>query len=676
MIKRLRKPIKMRLLVKMLMACLVVIAAFGIFWGYYALPRFQADKMLDKETKAKQEVELASGVVNYWYNLEASGEVTRGEAQSSALKVVGDLRYESNDSEGSFWVNDNRPVLLADATRPDLVNSNVSSFRDEKGNYIFRDIVDIGQRDGSGVYTFYRQKDGSGQVMTEVSYVESFAPWGWVIGTGFYKEEVIAAYRSWRDTVGWVFGGIAALCIFIFWMLARYALGKPLTSLVKTSEALAQGRVDQQIDIKSNDEIGMLASAYSKVIDYMKEMAEVSRRVADGDLTVEVKPRSEGDVLGNAFAQLIARQHALIGEVKNATRSVAEASRQLTKASEQTAQITQQITNAMQQLAKGASEQSNSLQGTMKNEEELLRAIDQIAKGSQEQAAGVEQASGMVKQVSTAIVQVSENARAGAEAWRSTAKSAENGARMTHETVEGMKKIKEAMDVVSLRVTDLGENSREIGSIVATIDDIAAQTNLLALNAAIEAARAGEQGRGFAVVADEVRKLAERSSLATKEIASLIGNIQAGVREAVNAMGQSTKQVGVGYNLATDAGKALDDILERSNEVGKQVDQISGAAQELNALSNEMVNVIEQINKIVEENAAATKQMTDSSVHVLRSIENVGSVAEENSASAQEVSASTEEMSAQVEEVLASAQSLTEMSEAMERAVAVFKIDS
>lgn len=459
-------------------------------------------------------------------------------------------------------------------------------------------------------------------------------------------------------------------------MLTRYALGKPLTSLVKTSEALAQGRVDQQIDIKSNDEIGMLASAYSKVIDYMKEMAEVSRRVADGDLTVEVKPRSEGDILGNAFSQLIARQHALIGEVKNATRSVAEASRQLTKASEQTAQITQQITNAMQQLAKGANEQSDSLQGTMKSEEELLKAIDQIAKGSQEQAAGVEQASGMVKQVSTAIVQVSGNARAGTEAWRSTAKSAENGARMTHETVEGMKKVKEAMDLVSLRVTDLGENSREIGSIVATIDDIAAQTNLLALNAAIEAARAGEQGRGFAVVADEVRKLAERSSLATKEIASLIGNIQTGVREAVNAMGQSTKQVGVGYNLATDAGKALDDILERSNEVGKQVEQISGAAQELNVLSNEMVNVIEQINKIVEENAAATKQMTDSSVHVLRSIENVGSVAEENSASAQEVSASTEEMSAQVEEVLASAQSLTEMSETMERAVAVFKIDS
>jgi methyl-accepting chemotaxis protein len=156
----------------------------------------------------------------------------------------------------------------------------------------------------------------------------------------------------------------------------------------------------------------------------------------------EVKPRSEGDILGNAFSQLIARQHALIGEVKNATRSVAEASRQLTKASEQTAQITQQITNAMQQLAKGASEQSNSLQGTMKSEEELLRAIDQIARGSQEQAAGVEQASGMVKQVSTAIVQVSGNARAGAEAWRSTAKSAENGARMTHETVEGMKKVK------------------------------------------------------------------------------------------------------------------------------------------------------------------------------------------------------------------------------------------
>jgi methyl-accepting chemotaxis protein len=267
------------------------------------------------------------------------------------------------------------------------------------------------------------------------------------------------------------------------------------------------------------------------------------------------------------------------------------------------------------------------------------------------------------------------NAKAGNEEWGSTAISAAEGARKTHETVEGMGKIKTAMDAVSLRVMDLGKRSEEMGNIVGTIDDIAAQTNLLALNAAIEAARAGEQGRGFAVVADEVRKLAERSSIATKEIATLVGGIQSEVREAVGAMQQGSKEVEAGYKLAADAGAALDDILARSNKVGKQVDQISAAAQQLQELSGNMVEAIDRINHIIEQNAAATEEMTASSGAVSKSVEATASVAEENSAAAEEVSASVEEMSAQVEEALAAAQSLTDMADDMRKSVAVFKTD-
>jgi len=219
-------------------------------------------------------------------------------------------------------------------------------------------------------------------------------------------------------------------------------------------------------------------------------------------------------------------------------------------------------------IARGAGEQSVTLQDSRRNMDQLSSTIEQISRGAQEQTRGVEEATHMVGQVSAAAGQVSANARAGADAWKGTAVSAEKGALKTHETIEGMERIKKAMDVVSKRVADLGQRSDEIGKIVATIDDIAAQTNLLALNAAIEAARAGDQGRGFAVVADEVRKLAERSSTATKEIAVLIGGIQSGVREAVGAMQQGGREVEDGYRLAADAGGALDDILERAREIG------------------------------------------------------------------------------------------------------------
>jgi len=668
------RQIRISILFKMLMVFLVVIAAFACWWCYWALPKFQADKMRDAEIRTKNAVELAWGALNYVQQMEQSGLLPRDQAQAYALVAIGGLKWDTGEGDGSFWVSNSSPVLLVDAKNPGLVNTNVSNITDDNGKFIYRDVVAIAQSEGEGAYT-YRWANSNGHVVTEMSYVKSFEPWGWVVGTnGADKEAIISQYRSWRDILGMTLGGICFGSLFLAWFVTRATIGKPLASLVKTSEALAEGDVNQEINVKSNDEVGNLASTYSRVIEYMKEMAEATSRVADGDLAVDVKPRSDRDVLGHAHARLIARQRDLIGKSKAAAANVAEASKQLTKASEQTAQATQQITATIQSMARGASEQSSSLQQTAQSMEQLMAAINQIAAGAQVQAKGIEEATSIVKEVSVAITEVSANAEAGSESWGATATSAAEGARKTHETVEGMVKIKKAMDQVSIKVSDLGGRSQEIGKIVATIDDIAAQTNLLALNAAIEAARAGEQGRGFAVVADEVRKLAERSSMATKEIASLVGGIQASLRDAVNAMQQGSKDVETGYLLAADAGASLDAILERSQTVGKQVERISTAAKQLNAFSSEMVEAIDRISRVVEQNAAATEQMTENSRAVSGSVGSSATIAEDNSAAAQEVSASVEEMSAQVEQTLAAAQSLTDMSEEMEQSVSVFKI--
>ena len=669
--------IRTGLLLKLFLACLVVTLLYDGYMGLFCLPRVKANTLQEVKVRAQEETEIAWGTVNFCYQLEASGLVSRSDAQTYALSSLNGLRYGSGDSVGYFWVNDDQPVLLADAMRPDLVNANVGSYRDEKGNAVFTDIVNLCQNGGEGWYTFrWKSSADSNATGEKLSYVKSFEPWGWTIGTGVYTKGVLADSQQMQTQLWIAYGLIGVLGLVVFALLTHYVLTRPLASLVKTSEALAVGDVEQKVTVKSNDEIGQLASSYSKVVEYMKETASVVTRVADGDLAVEVKPRSDRDAFGNAFSQLLSGQRELIGKVKSVAANVSEASKQLTKAAEQTAQATQQITGTIQQVARGASEQSTSLQETATSVDQLSRAIDQIAAGSQEQAKAVDEATSVVEKVSAAIEAVTANAQAGAEEWDSTAGSAIGGAQKTHETVVGMDKIRKAMELVSARVTDLGERSGEIGKIVATIDDIAAQTNLLALNAAIEAARAGEQGRGFAVVADEVRKLAERSSVATKEIASLVDGTQSGVREAVNAMQQGTREVEEGYKLAMDAGGALDDILARSQNVKKQVAEISIAAQGLKDLGYSMVETIQKINKIAEENAAATEQMTASSSVVSRSVEATAGVAEENSAASEEVSASVEEMSAQVEEALAAAQSLTEMSEQMEGAVSVFRVDN
>jgi len=669
------RNIRTGLLLKLFLACLVVTFMYDGYMGLYGLPRVKANTLQEVAVRAQEETEIAWGTVNFCYQLEASGLVSRADAQAYALASLNSLRYGSGDSVGYFWVNDDQPVLLADAMRPDLVNTNVSSYRDEKGNAVFTDIVNLCQDGGEGWYTFHwRSSAESNETGQKVSYVKSFEPWGWTIGTGVYTKGILADFQRMQTELWIAFALVGCFSLVVFALFTHYILTRPLASLVKTSEALALGDVEQQVTVRSNDEIGQLASSYSKVVAYMKETASVVTRVADGDLAVEVKPRSDQDAFGNAFSQLLSGQRELIGKVKSVAANVSEASKQLTKAAEQTAQATQQITGTIQQVARGASEQSTSLQETANSVEQLSRAIDQIAAGSQEQAKAVDEATSVVEKVSAAIEAVSANAQAGTEEWENTAESAIGGAQKTHETVAGMDKIRKAMELVSTKVTDLGERSGEIGKIVATIDDIAAQTNLLALNAAIEAARAGEQGRGFAVVADEVRKLAERSSIATKEIASLVNGTQAGVREAVNAMQQGTREVEEGYKLATDAGGALDDILARSQNVKRQVAEISVASQALKDLGHDMVKTIQKINKIVEENAAATEEMTASSSVVSRSVEATAGVAEENSAASEEVSASVEEMSAQVEEALAAAQSLTDMSEQMENAVSVFRV--
>jgi methyl-accepting chemotaxis protein len=472
--------------------------------------------------------------------------------------------------------------------------------------------------------------------------------------------------------------GVAALLVamIIMYVLAVRPIGRGLTKLSAAARGLASGDVDQQVTLRGNDELGEMADAFRAMIAYQQEMAAAARGMAEGDLTVVVEAKSDKDALGVAFADMLATLRELVGQVQNSAAGVADTSAQLGKAANQTGEAVQQVAAAVQHLASGAQETSNSVQQTGASVDQLSSSIEAIARGTRDQASQLEVSTTTTSRMAHGVQQVATEASSVAAASQQARASAEQGAEAVRETVASMQEIRSVVGKAADQVEELGRLGERIGAVVETIDDIAEQTNLLALNAAIEAARAGEHGKGFAVVADEVRKLAERSSRETGAIAELIGQVQAGTLQAVSAMHAGAGKIEAGSARADQAGRALGEILRAVESTVQQVNQISRSAQDMAGASQGVVDAMHSIAALVEETSAAADEMDARRSEVTASIEAIASIAGEQSASTEEVSASAEEMSAQVEEMTAQAEALATTADQLKRLVARFKTDT
>ena len=410
------------------------------------------------------------------------------------------------------------------------------------------------------------------------------------------------------------------------------SITQPLNDLMNVARGIGNtGDLEHNIDLTRNDEIGELARTFHKMVTYLKEMAGVSESIAGGDLTLEVKPRSSHDTLGNAFARMVEGLAGLVRSVRDASSQVASASNQVAGASDDAAKIGLQASSAIDEVTSTMHEMSVNVQN--------------MVKSTQVQASSVSETSASIDQMVASIQRVADTAKVLLDISNRSREEVHNGIGTMEKATDGLNRINTTITSSGEIIGALGQRADDIGKIIEVIDDLAEQTNLLALNAAIEAARAGEHGLGFAVVADEVRKLAEKSAQSTKEISELIQSIQKEARKAVENMDRSTTIVNEGLDLGGELNAALRKISNVVTEVYKFAQEIGAATNEQSHGSSQIARATTRLNEITHEINSAVEEQASGAQAVVKAMERMRELVQQSTSGSTELAASSEQMS-------------------------------
>jgi len=554
-------------------------------------------------------------------NFLLSGDPRDEEKINKGLTEIVDLIKRGESQAGSEAV---RTALIQ-------VESTEASWADNFAKPLLakRHQVDSGDATVSDLQIFYLQKDPASWLTKSSSVLDQSNT-----GIEKFREETstsasrMSTFSTWVTTFG------TFLAVFAGGLIAVYtarSITEPLTHLITVAREIGDsGDLDQNIDIHRNDEIGALATTFNNMVAYLKEMAGVSMAVAEGDLTVEVVPRSKRDTLGNAFLRMSHGLQELVRTTRDSAGQVSAGSNQVAGAADESAKVSVQASSAIEEVTSTMHEMSINVQNVVKN--------------TQVQASSVAETSASIDQMVTSIQRVADTAKVLLDIANRSREEVVTGIQTMEKTTDGLNRTNQAIQSSAEIINILGHRADDIGKIIEVIDDLAEQTNLLALNAAIEAARAGEHGLGFAVVADEVRKLAEKSTQSTKEIADLIQSIQREARQAVENMERSTRIVEEGLSLGNDLGSALHKISNVVTEVYKFSQEIGAATNEQSVGSAQIAKATSRLTEITQEINSAVEEQASGAQAVVRAMDKMRELVQQSASSSTELSAAAEQM--------------------------------
>ena len=512
---------------------LIVAVLMLLTLGLLMLKQIHGDLYQAKRQQTQHVVQTASGVLAYYQNLEKTGALTRDAAQKQALSVVRGLRYDHDDY---FWINDLTPVMIMHPANPKLDGQNLSAIRDPDGFAVFNEFVILAKAKGAGIVNYRWPKPGADAPVAKTSYIQLFEPWGWIIGSGVYVDDVQAEFTGqvWKASV---IGLIIAVVMALLVALIARSIVRPLQAAVNAMGNIASGESDltRSLDTHGHDEVTQLSQHFNSFTAKLRQVV------------------SQLQVCANALGQ-----------------SSTELGSNATQAHDRSQQQSQQ----MELVATAINEVTYGVQDVAKNAEHAASEMRDAQAQAQQGQVNIDGSLQQIDQLSSTISQAVEVMRT------------------------------------------LSAESTQIGSVLEVIRSIADQTNLLALNAAIEAARAGEQGRGFAVVADEVRLLAQRTQKSTAEIQGMIERLQGHSEAAVKVISDSHSASQLTIEQAGQAGASL-------TAIGQALRNLNGLNASIASATLQQAHVVEDINQNVTQaaglshsTALAAQQSSVASTHL------------------------------------------------------------